>query len=71
MLASVTPRTGSAVARYCPLWASLTARTVLFLGAHEQLPRVVTHPGIAPASNSLNFGVLTTPKPVSSQNASC
>ncbi|KAI5347906.1 hypothetical protein L3X38_000793 [Prunus dulcis] len=29
----------------------------------EQLPRVVTHPGIAPASNSLNFGVPTTPKP--------
>ncbi|KAI5335930.1 hypothetical protein L3X38_026064 [Prunus dulcis] len=65
------PGTGSAVARYCPLWASLTARTVLFLGAHEQLPRVVTHPGIAPASNSLNFGALTTPKPVSSQKASC
>ncbi|KAI5334968.1 hypothetical protein L3X38_025101 [Prunus dulcis] len=36
----------------------------------EQLPRVVTHPGIALASNSLNFGVLTTPKPVSSQKAS-
>ncbi|KAI5332366.1 hypothetical protein L3X38_022495 [Prunus dulcis] len=65
------PGTGSAVPRYCPLWASLTARTVLFLGAHEQLPRVVTHPGIAPASNSLNFGVLTIPKPVSSQKASC
>ncbi|KAI5343470.1 hypothetical protein L3X38_011346 [Prunus dulcis] len=32
--------------------------------------RVVTHPGIALASNSLNFGVLTTPKPVSSQKAS-
>ncbi|KAI5319089.1 hypothetical protein L3X38_038797 [Prunus dulcis] len=36
----------------------------------EQLPRVVTHPGIAPASNSLNFGVPTNPKPVSSQKAS-
>ncbi|KAI5343895.1 hypothetical protein L3X38_011771 [Prunus dulcis] len=36
----------------------------------KQLPRVVTHPGIAPASHSLNFGVLTTPKPVSSQKAS-
>ncbi|KAI5334734.1 hypothetical protein L3X38_024867 [Prunus dulcis] len=36
----------------------------------KQLPRVVTHPGIAPASNSLNFGVPTTPKPVSSQKAS-
>ncbi|KAI5332871.1 hypothetical protein L3X38_023000 [Prunus dulcis] len=36
----------------------------------EQLPRVVTHPGIAPASNSLNFGVPTNPKPVSSQEAS-
>ncbi|KAI5336837.1 hypothetical protein L3X38_016106 [Prunus dulcis] len=32
--------------------------------------RVVTHPGIAPASHSLNFGVLTTSKPVSSQKAS-
>ncbi|KAI5336981.1 hypothetical protein L3X38_016250 [Prunus dulcis] len=32
--------------------------------------RVVTHPGIAPASNSLNFGVPTNPKPVSSQKAS-
>ncbi|KAI5316029.1 hypothetical protein L3X38_045205 [Prunus dulcis] len=37
----------------------------------KQLPRVVTHPGIAPASNSLNFGVPTNPKPVSSQKASC
>ncbi|KAI5311339.1 hypothetical protein L3X38_000080 [Prunus dulcis] len=36
----------------------------------KQLLRVVTHPGIAPASNSLNFGVPTTPKPVSSQKAS-
>ncbi|CAL8999183.1 unnamed protein product, partial [Prunus brigantina] len=32
------PGTGSAVARYCPLWAPLSALTVLFLGAHEQLP---------------------------------
>ncbi|KAI5337847.1 hypothetical protein L3X38_017118 [Prunus dulcis] len=40
------------------------------IGAHEELPRVVTHPGIAPASNSLNFGVPTNPKPVSSQKAS-
>ncbi|KAI5341087.1 hypothetical protein L3X38_020361 [Prunus dulcis] len=32
---------------------------------------VVTHPGIAPASHSLNFGVPTNPKPVSSQKASC
>ncbi|CAL2225114.1 unnamed protein product [Prunus armeniaca] len=29
---------GSAVARYCPLWAPLSALTVLFLGTHEQLP---------------------------------
>ncbi|KAI5341098.1 hypothetical protein L3X38_020372 [Prunus dulcis] len=36
----------------------------------KQLPRVVTHPGIALASNSLNFGVPTNPKPVSSQKAS-
>ncbi|KAI5327761.1 hypothetical protein L3X38_027157 [Prunus dulcis] len=33
--------------------------------------QVVTHPGIAPASNSLNFGVPSNPKPVSSQKASC
>ncbi|BBH01526.1 cyclic nucleotide gated channel 1 [Prunus dulcis] len=39
------------------------ARTVLFLGAHEATSQVVTHPGIAPASNSLNFGVPTNPKP--------
>ncbi|XP_021805769.1 putative disease resistance protein RGA4 [Prunus avium] len=32
------PGIGSAVARYCPLWAPLSALTVLFLGAHEQLP---------------------------------
>ncbi|KAI5334153.1 hypothetical protein L3X38_024286 [Prunus dulcis] len=31
----------------------------------------VTHPGIALAPNSLNFGVPKTPKPVSSQKASC
>ncbi|KAI5317159.1 hypothetical protein L3X38_036866 [Prunus dulcis] len=31
----------------------------------------VTHPGIALAPNSLNFGVRTTLKPVSSQKASC
>ncbi|KAI5354860.1 hypothetical protein L3X38_007755 [Prunus dulcis] len=47
------------------------ARTVLFLGAHEATSQGVTHPGIAPASNSLNFGVPTNPKPVSSQKASC
>ncbi|BBG99622.1 cyclic nucleotide gated channel 1 [Prunus dulcis] len=47
------------------------ARTVLFLGAHEATSQGVTHPGIAPASHSLNFGVPTTPKPVSSQKASC
>ncbi|KAI5326728.1 hypothetical protein L3X38_035802 [Prunus dulcis] len=46
------------------------ARTVLFLGAHEATSQGVTHPGIAPASNSLNFGVPTNPKPVSSQKAS-
>ncbi|KAI5329486.1 hypothetical protein L3X38_028883 [Prunus dulcis] len=46
------------------------ARTVLFLGAHGATSQGVTHPGIAPASNSLNFGVPTNPKPVSSQKAS-
>ncbi|KAI5324488.1 hypothetical protein L3X38_033561 [Prunus dulcis] len=46
------------------------ARKDLFLGAHGATSQGVTHPGIAPASNSLNFGVLTTPKPVSSQKAS-
>ncbi|KAI5314707.1 hypothetical protein L3X38_043883 [Prunus dulcis] len=70
---SVTPRTGSAVARYCPLWAWLHSHQparFCFWELTKQLPRVVTHPGIAPASNSLNFGVPTTPKPVSSQKAS-
>ncbi|KAI5339394.1 hypothetical protein L3X38_018666 [Prunus dulcis] len=32
------PGINSAVARYCPLWAPLSALTVLFLGTHEQLP---------------------------------
>ncbi|KAI5331857.1 hypothetical protein L3X38_021983 [Prunus dulcis] len=70
---NVTPRTGSAVAGYCPLWAWLHSHQparFCFWELTKQLPRVVTHPGIAPASNSLNFGVLTTPKPVSSQKAS-
>ncbi|KAI5311229.1 hypothetical protein L3X38_000332 [Prunus dulcis] len=69
----VTPRTGSAVARYCPLWAWLHSHQPARFCSWElteQLPRVVTHPGIALASNSFNFGVLTTPKPVSSQKAS-
>ncbi|KAI5334966.1 hypothetical protein L3X38_025099 [Prunus dulcis] len=70
---AVTFRTDSAVARYCPLWVWLhshqPARFCLW-ELTEQLPRVVTHPGIAPASNSLNFGVPTNPKPVSSQQAS-
>ncbi|KAI5315809.1 hypothetical protein L3X38_044985 [Prunus dulcis] len=69
----ITPRTGSAVARYCPLWAWLHSHQparFCFWELTKQLPRVVTHPGIAPASHSLNFGVLTTLKPVSSQKAS-
>ncbi|KAI5321401.1 hypothetical protein L3X38_030472 [Prunus dulcis] len=70
---SVTLRTGSAVAGYCPLWAWLHSHQparFCFWELTKQLPRVVTHPGIAPASNSLNFGVPTNPKPVSSQKAS-
>ncbi|KAI5322816.1 hypothetical protein L3X38_031888 [Prunus dulcis] len=70
----VTPRTGSAVTRYCPLWAWLHSHQparFCSLELTKQLPRVVTHPGIAPASHSLNFGVPSTPKPVSSQKASC
>ncbi|KAI5339550.1 hypothetical protein L3X38_018822 [Prunus dulcis] len=69
----VTPRTGSAVAGYCPLWAWLHSHQparFCFWELTKQLPRVVTHPGIAPASNSLNFGVPTNSKPVSSQKAS-
>ncbi|KAI5333486.1 hypothetical protein L3X38_023617 [Prunus dulcis] len=71
--APVTPRTGSTVAGYCPLWAWLHSHQparFCFWELTKQLPRVVTHPGIAPASNSLNFGVPTNPKPVSSQEAS-
>ncbi|KAI5342610.1 hypothetical protein L3X38_010485 [Prunus dulcis] len=59
---------------YCPLWAWLHSHQparFCFWELTKQLPRVVTHPGIAPASHSLNFGVLTTPKPVSSQKVSC
>ncbi|KAI5353453.1 hypothetical protein L3X38_006347 [Prunus dulcis] len=33
------------------------------MGAHGATSQGVTHPGIAPASNSLNFGVLTNSKP--------
>ncbi|KAI5313091.1 hypothetical protein L3X38_042265 [Prunus dulcis] len=69
----VTPWTGSAVAGYCPLWAWLHSHQparFCFWELTKQLPRVVTHPRIAPASNSLNFGVPTNPKPVSSQKAS-
>ncbi|KAI5313711.1 hypothetical protein L3X38_042887 [Prunus dulcis] len=51
-------------------WADAPPLTDLFRELTEQLPRVVTHPGIALASNSLNFGVPTNPKPVSSQEAS-
>ncbi|KAI5335936.1 hypothetical protein L3X38_026070 [Prunus dulcis] len=51
-------------------WADAPPSRICFWELTEQLPRVVTHPGIAPASNSLNFGVPTTPKPVSSQKAS-
>ncbi|KAI5348645.1 hypothetical protein L3X38_001532 [Prunus dulcis] len=70
---SVTPRTDSAVARYCPLWAWLHSHQPARFCSWEltkQLPRVVTHPEIPPASNLLNFGVPTNPKPVSSQKAS-
>ncbi|KAI5313551.1 hypothetical protein L3X38_042727 [Prunus dulcis] len=58
-------------ARYCPLWAGPTPPSrICSWELTEQLPREVTHPGIALASNSLNFGVPTNPKPVSSQEAS-
>ncbi|KAI5323853.1 hypothetical protein L3X38_032926 [Prunus dulcis] len=40
-------------------------------GSSRPTSQWVTHPGIALAPNSLNFGVPTTPKPVSSQKASC
>ncbi|KAI5335273.1 hypothetical protein L3X38_025406 [Prunus dulcis] len=40
-------------------------------GSSRATSQRVTHPGIALAPNSLNFGVPTTPKPVSSQKASC
>ncbi|KAI5339643.1 hypothetical protein L3X38_018915 [Prunus dulcis] len=40
-------------------------------GSSRATSQWVTHPGIALAPNSLNFGVPMTPKPVSSQKASC
>ncbi|KAI5343886.1 hypothetical protein L3X38_011762 [Prunus dulcis] len=56
------------LARYCPLWAhSTVSLTDLFLGAHGATSQGVTHPGIAPASNSLNFRVLMNPKPRASR----
>ncbi|KAI5343926.1 hypothetical protein L3X38_011802 [Prunus dulcis] len=45
----VTPRTGSAVAGYCPLWAWLHSHQparFCFWELTKQLPRVVTHPGM-------------------------
>ncbi|KAI5314052.1 hypothetical protein L3X38_043228 [Prunus dulcis] len=57
-----------------PSWDCSSLQLAYLRSSYEpeakQLPRVVTHPGIAPASNSLNFGVPTNPKPVSSQKAS-
>ncbi|KAI5347406.1 hypothetical protein L3X38_015285 [Prunus dulcis] len=45
--------------------------TMLFIYYKRMRQCWITHPGIALAPNSLNFGVPTTPKPVSSQKASC
>ncbi|KAI5342675.1 hypothetical protein L3X38_010551 [Prunus dulcis] len=57
------PGINSTVARYCPHG--------FVSGSSRATSQWVTHPGIALAPNSLNFGVPTTPKPVSSQKASC
>ncbi|BBG94568.1 glutamate receptor 2.2 [Prunus dulcis] len=40
-------------------------------GSSRATSQWVTYPGIALTPNSLNFGVPTTPKPMSSQKASC
>ncbi|KAI5338559.1 hypothetical protein L3X38_017830 [Prunus dulcis] len=66
---SISERT-SAILSSLGLATFSPARKDLFLGAHGATSQGVTHPGIAPASNSLNFGVPTNPKPVSSQKAS-
>ncbi|KAI5350588.1 hypothetical protein L3X38_003479 [Prunus dulcis] len=50
--------------------ASVYSKRARHRGDVRNSKGVVTHPGIAPASNSLNFGVPTNPKPVSSQKAS-
>ncbi|KAI5341801.1 hypothetical protein L3X38_009676 [Prunus dulcis] len=65
------PGIGSAVARYCPLWAPPLCPHGFVSGSSRATSQWVTHPGIALAPNSLNFGVPTTSKPVSSQKASC
>ncbi|KAI5344123.1 hypothetical protein L3X38_012000 [Prunus dulcis] len=65
------PGINSAVARYCPLWAPLSGPHGFIYGSSRPTSQWVTHPGIVLAPNSLNFGVPTTPKPVSSQKASC
>ncbi|CAL2226312.1 unnamed protein product [Prunus armeniaca] len=64
------PHIGSAVARYCPLWApSLPSRFWLW-ELTNNFP--VDHPSWDCSSpNSLNFGVPKTPKLVSSPKASC
>ncbi|CAL9020935.1 unnamed protein product, partial [Prunus brigantina] len=58
------------LARYCPLWAPLSRPHGFVYGSSRATSRWVTHPGIALAPNSLNFGVPKNPKPVSSQKAS-
>ncbi|CAL2228862.1 unnamed protein product [Prunus armeniaca] len=62
------PGIGSAVARYCPLWAPLPSR-FCFWELMSNFP--VGHPSCDCFSpNSLNFGVPMT-QPVSSQKVSC
>ncbi|KAI5346815.1 hypothetical protein L3X38_014694 [Prunus dulcis] len=65
------PGINSAVARYCPLWAPPLCPHSFVSGSSRATSQWVTHPGIALAPNLLNFGVHTTPKPMSSQKASC
>ncbi|KAI5334313.1 hypothetical protein L3X38_024446 [Prunus dulcis] len=60
------PGISSAVSRYCPLWALPLPARFCFWELTSNFP--VGHPSWDCSSpNSLNFGVPTTPKPVSFQ----
>ena len=59
------PSLGSAVARYCSLWA-YHSLTILFLGTHTRTSQWVTHPRNVLAQTRLTSEFQWNPKPMSS-----